>query len=1337
MKVVLGFLVTILLTTQSYAQGEIPVSMYTGTPGIFIPLYAISDHDLAENISLTYNLSDLRLGGAHRYGVGWDISVGGQVSRKVRGLPDDFAGAAGDSRRGWLYNNNYSAILSFPNSSDTLSSTSVDEVNDQSFIQNLVYLQDTEPDLFTFSVGGQSGNFVFGNDGTVQLIPYQDIIIVPTYRNQPTDMTIVKWTITTNDGVVYTLDERCSASYKLSKSTNDADGVNETLVNAFGRDFQYYQTAAKYYSSWMLSKTKSPTGATLTYSFTIKASAAPKSDKRAMIFDAQWQINPQNIVKLNDFTLMTENGDSIKTDTIKFVSGIRTSTGVRVSLDPIDGVKVYDSLRSFTNTFKEFVFTYTNGFLTTVTETDHARCTQMPPYRMYYTNTSDYPQPGGFSMQSQDFWGYYNGASNSSDNAPPPPGGGGGIRPTDIPTIYLYPNEPAAERYRLYPIPAYSGFSLTLTGNANRRPDPNNITHGTLSRLVYPTGGESDFTFEANKYWDARAGRDQLGGGIRIKSIVYYNGIDPTPNITKNFTYLDASGHSSGRLITRPSFAIPVWKYSVPSKGTNTGFVKLFSDLPTPTLQWRDLTLLTGWDLSDQEYTAGSPVGYSKVTVSRPGSGKVVFEYSLPATYNDTGAGTGNTRWNPTTTKFARGSSLTMGIISVGEPRLYATFPNKPYDYERGLLLVKSEFNETGTLVRRTANTYQYLFKGTQPVTVVGLAYDLYAGSPGIFLYGKYTSLANVAKVLSKETVTTYDENNTAKHASQITQYTYGSTFHRYATKITRTTPDGTVYGTIMKYAQDYPVTTPGDTPMSMIQKLQQANRNSVVIEQQSNVKFPGGTEKTTSASLMIFGPFQVNRPLLRYTMAFRPQAPVTDFVPSGVSGTNTFTSDSRYETIGTINEYTAPYDMPVSANGEDRVVNATLYGFKNRLSVARVNRALAANVGFSDFETSNTASFTVAGLFVGTGRTGANATHPSATLTRRITKPSTASRYLLTFWLKNTPGVGVTLNVTLKDTLGAIKFTSPFTYTPSGSAYQYFVQSIDVSTIPTRFDIQIAGSGTPSLLPMLDDVAFFPDYASISSTTYDVPFGMNSATAANGMTSFTSYDGLGRTKLIRDQDNNIRKRFTYNMPGQTSPILVAAIASHSGNFYVSGSDVLTAQDNTCINGELYEWDFGDGAGFTTPSSSPVSPSHSYVSIGSRTITLRVSHPDYVQPVTFALPITVVRPPLTASTCAGGVMTMDSGGSTIARYNCITPAIPDGYIKVVATAGNVLGSALTYQWMKRDTGTGTWTTTAETTNTYPQTKVEKTMNSFDLMCVVSADDGRTVNSDIVTITINH
>jgi hypothetical protein len=1216
---------------QVCAQGDVPVNMYTGSPGINIDLYNLVDHDLEQPIRLSYNLSDLRVSSLHHFGVGWDLPIGGQVRRKVRGLPDDFIGSGTDKRQGWLYNTNFSDVPNnFPASSDALTSTYLDEYDDNIFLSNRRFnVKDTEPDLFSFSVGNVSGNFVFGNDGNVQLIPFQEISIVPNFVNKPSNMIITGFTITTNDGVVYVLDVLETRDYQLTKSASDYEALNETQVVAFEREFEYYGTSITYTTGWILHTTTSPSGASITYGHTAKEMVVPNTDRRAMLADAQWQFGT-DIVVLGEFSLMTES----ITDNLQLVSSITTSGNVVVSIPDSTTVTVTDPLKGAAP-YKMYTLHYDSSFLDTVTEVDPSNsCFQKAPYKIFYKQKSSYPTYRGKWMQNQDLWGY----NNDGDNAPG----------HTIPTIYVYPDKPALERYRIYPIPGYSGTSYALFGNSNRSATVGGATVGTISRLVYPTGGESDFTFESNKYYDAEAGIDQVGGGVRIQSITYNNGVNPSNNMVTNFTYTDASGKSTGRLITRPAYAIPTYSYVIPDALGHPGSTQTFGQLSS-SARWRDLTMVTGWDVSDQETTWGSPVGYSKVTVSRPGSGKTVFDYTLPGTYGSSATGTGNTDWIATTTKFARPnhSNLEMGVITGAEVGEYALFPNTPYDYERGLLLTKSEYNENGTLVRTTSNTYQYIFKSTAPVPVVAVAYDNYANYTGLdlFLYGRYVTITSVAKVLATETVTTYDETVPPRSVADVTSYIYGSNNHRFITKVTHTIPDGTVYSTSMKYTLDYPSTVqnPADQQLNMIQMLKAANRTSFIVEQQKTVRLFGGAEQTTNAILLRFAPFALNKPLVQYKQVFRQPTPPVTFTPSGVTS-DVFTSDPNYVTVETVNEYSSGFQMPLSITGEDRTTNAILYGFGNRFQIAKVAMAATTEVAFDDFESASTSSFTITGGFFGAGRTGLKGVHPFATLSRSVTKPLLATKYVLSFWIKN-PSTSVTLNVLLKNASNATYSTNNYTYSASAN-YQHVVQLVDVSGISTTtFSITIAGQSltspggdSPSLLPLLDDVAFYPDYASISSVTYDIPFGVNSSTNEIGVTGFTTYDRFGRTKFLADKDGNIRKRFIYNYPGEVAPTLIANILSPPSTYCVGHQYVLTAADQqknsnnqSCLTGETYQWDFGDGGGFSSQSSSKISPTHTYHTVGARTVTLRVSHPDYAAPISQEIPIVVAAPNLVAS----------------------------------------------------------------------------------------------------------
>jgi hypothetical protein len=1340
-----------------YCQGEIPVNMYTGMPNISVDLYTIKDHDLAEPIRVAYNVNDVNLNGSHTYGVGWDLTSGNQqVSREVRGLPDDFKNSS-DGRLGWLYSNNYSSITSFPNSSDLLASTTADEQSDYTFFANANYVKDTEPDIFNFSVGEYSGKFVFGNDGTIKLIPYQDLQIVPTYANSPTDLTITGWTITTNSGVIYSLNEIVPITRTLSKSTNAlVDGIDQTTLKVFEREYQFYKTATTYNSSWLLTLTASPTGASLTYAYYPPSTQTITEQKDARIFDALWFANNRPLYKSN-FSLMKETVVINRKD----IASVTSSVGTSAIFTGNTKIQIKDLSRSATP-FKEFNFTYAYGFLIAISEYDPVTCIRLPPYQMFYNESESYPGGGPTqdfwevnpyhiffhepessrgSSSSQDFWGFYNGAQNYTTT-------NGVNQSTSVPTIYVYPDENAYDRYRLYPIPNYAGNQVVLTGDANRLPNAGTITIGTLQRLVYPEGGEAYFGFEANTFYDAKAGQDQYGGGLRISSVTYFDGVNPNANISKIFTYKDTQGKSSGQLVSRPSFAIPVWQMitptwaDVPTQTTHLGYTLQFSAMPTLADKWRKTTIVTGFDLATSESTSGSPVGYSRVEVLRQGAGKAVFEYTIPAKYGDPSTGGTSTDWTPSVTKFARpGTYPSMNNIAAGEAGLYTLFPNPFYDYERGLLTRKSEYNEAGALVRIADNTYQYIFKtGTQPSTTVGVAYDRLANSnanDNIFLYSRYQLLGDVTKVLASETVKTYDAANPLKFVTESTAYTYGSAYHKLLSKVAKTIPGGSIYTTSFKYTLDYPVTTtvPSDSSLWMIKMLKDSRRYTTLIEQVNSQQLSGGVERVTGATLSKFRPFSFNKPLLREVLVFRPATPVTNFASSGVTN-YAFTNDSRYESVQKINEYTT-FDIPLNSTGENRMTGSSLWGYNKRVPVAQVANVRNISVGFSDFETNNEAEFAPTSAYYGPGRTGLQSIHPYAALERTIVKPGTATKYLLTFWLKNTANTAVTLRITRKDASGnTISFTD-ITPTPTTAEFQLFTYPIDVSTLPSTFKLNIQGQGLsqpsgsgPSLLPLLDDVAFYPDYASITSATYDMPFGVSSSTDEAGRTGYTVFDNMGRVKMIKDQEKKIRQVNTYSFPGQILPGLIASVVDVIGGPVMGKNIQFTADPNNCIPGALFAWRFEVTGNYSAPSSSNISPQMYYADTLQHFVEVRVSHPDLPSSVDGSYQFKPIPRPF--DICASGVQTMTSG-SVVSSYTCFTNTMGDNWVSFKAQPTETISA---YQWQKRNAGTTIWTNTGTNAIQLPFQKVDLVTPSFEVRCIGTLPGGGFMISNIMTVTVN-
>jgi RHS repeat-associated protein len=215
-----------------------------------------------------------------------------------------------------------------------------------------------------------------------------------------------------------------------------------------------------------------------------------------------------------------------------------------------------------------------------------------PPYEFSYNSTS-LPAP---TSSSVDHWGYYNTNSHTGSLIPSVTLGCGGSAVT-------YPG-----------------------GNANRDPNESRMKAGILERITYPTGGYTDFVFEAHRVEGDPAScsnpiPDRIGGGLRIKEIKNYSS---TGNLANKKTYnykKEGSSYSSGIYMVEPIY------------------------YRNSTYYHDQVGTVGGGTCADQEYTCrkitlssssrtplgaiqGSYVGYDRVEEQIYGMGKVVYHYS-------------------------------------------------------------------------------------------------------------------------------------------------------------------------------------------------------------------------------------------------------------------------------------------------------------------------------------------------------------------------------------------------------------------------------------------------------------------------------------------------------------------------------------------------------------------------------------------------------------------------------------------------------------------------------------------------------------------------------------
>ena len=114
---------------------DIPVSYFTGVPQIGVPIYTVEEGPLKLPISLSYHASGVKPNEVASWlGANWSLNAGGMVTRTVLGIRDE-------DTKGYM---NYGHLLTGDPASD---------------FNLFASFPDTEPDIFSYNFGGYSGKF--------------------------------------------------------------------------------------------------------------------------------------------------------------------------------------------------------------------------------------------------------------------------------------------------------------------------------------------------------------------------------------------------------------------------------------------------------------------------------------------------------------------------------------------------------------------------------------------------------------------------------------------------------------------------------------------------------------------------------------------------------------------------------------------------------------------------------------------------------------------------------------------------------------------------------------------------------------------------------------------------------------------------------------------------------------------------------------------------------------------------------------------------------------------------------------------------------------------------
>ncbi|MFR9166175.1 MAG: hypothetical protein ACLVKO_08185 [Dysgonomonas sp.] len=165
------------------SPANIDVNYYIGKPSISLPLYVLKDGDIEIPISLNYISGGVKGDDiASNVGLGWNLNVGGSVTRSIRGLPDDLGKRgffSSDNSFGYheyvKYISNVLGVAYFPAPGVPSPGGEKGDRYDRNrgfynqYKQNYI---DIEPDFYHFSFMGYSGKFVYGEDNAGHPVLY-------------------------------------------------------------------------------------------------------------------------------------------------------------------------------------------------------------------------------------------------------------------------------------------------------------------------------------------------------------------------------------------------------------------------------------------------------------------------------------------------------------------------------------------------------------------------------------------------------------------------------------------------------------------------------------------------------------------------------------------------------------------------------------------------------------------------------------------------------------------------------------------------------------------------------------------------------------------------------------------------------------------------------------------------------------------------------------------------------------------------------------------------------------------------------------------------------------
>ncbi len=1195
-KKLITLLSAIICLCTGTAFGQVSVDPQTGAANVVIPIYTFSSGQVSLPVSLSYNGSGVKPKDVENTaGIGWQLNAGGQVTRVVRGLPDDCTKDNSlASMYGWM-----SASDTAPAAISGLTiynngSTCSDETTDISNItSSFSPAMDTEPDLFYVSAPGLSCELVYDRvSNTFKPVHYQDLVI--GYGTDPTSHLITSFTITNDKGITYSFGNDADLAPAYELVTQTTSGGSQVY---FKTKYTQYKNGVTYYDNWGLTSINDSNGNGIQLNYTSASPARSSTDSVALYIGGDTSSSPQYYIhqKVTPYTLQsiqTFNAYAYSSTSLAFNWGTLSMSGET-------GQTVITSIvgmgRDFQFSYSPVVYTssgYTRNFLRSFSDPN---CSTPINYQFGYVGETG----GGLSGPSYttilpdsasnqtDYWGYYTTMH--------------GTTPSQIPSILVNPSTPSYPRYLIHAANTEPSAYSYYFSNMDRAADTVNVATGCLNYIGYVQGGSTTIVYQSNDYLDVPENATVVGGGVRVRQVIESPATGATNAVTRNYSYTNpATGLSSGKPISLPQYA-----FTIPLASPETTYAL-----------WNEGTALSAHDLSTEDHT----IMYAYSRQSQTGAGYTVYQYDVPATFWDASAtpdcsGCTTAEWYPTTNYVGRANcTSTYGYIS-NYTYSYPFIPNPNYDFERGLPVKITSYTDAGSEVSEADYTY---VRSYSPTPIIAFKYDINPnGSLSTYGYNKYTLYYGTSELTATVVKKIFDSSLAGTSLSTTSNYSYNSANHKLLTKSTVTNSDGSVLTNNISYTKDYTAAAGTNANVTAIYNMQLQNIN-VPVESYQQVTRGSGSALTTTGSLTLFRDTTVGTlvhclPSKQYKW-FQPAG--ATLTPMTISG-QTLTMDGNYFDAANYDIYDNT-GFPLTVDDNYKHIKTTLLNHFANQPIAVFSNAAYNQVAYSDFDADQTSpayGFTISGTgsYSPVGSHAGNAagiTSAQTVTSPTLTKNSLAVNYIFSIWI-NAATAG-SLNITIAG-------TSAISY-PITTGWTYYEVKIPASGIASTFTVSFSSTQSISI----DDVLFYPDAAQAATATYDpVSRYKLDATNTNGVSSYFTNDQWGRVLYVFDQDKNIVQKNTFITPADAGTFTSAAITGSTAP--VNGQAVgysIFGPDACAAAGTSVTWNFGDGT--IVNSAGLTSPTHTYTGVGTvYTLNATVSSPLFGTKVMTPLTVTV------------------------------------------------------------------------------------------------------------------